>query len=177
MKRVFYGFVFIGCLCPVMGGVLAMDDFAVASIVESLSRLEQKLYGDKVIVDLSKKEGESKELETDIQEVRNIRFLIVKLACKYAALSVEQLLPKDTKVDSLSPSQKQALVMFGSQINQEGKVCVSNPHALTGAMNILNGDISPISCFMLKVMVNKMPEELLDGFELYPCDSTSVKSE
>jgi hypothetical protein len=70
----------------------------------------------------------------------------------------------EIKIDTLSLSQKEAIVMFVSQLDREGNV-ISNPdsYLLAGALNILAEEDNSVSKFILGRMLKKTPKVFLEG--------------
>jgi hypothetical protein len=86
------------------------------------------------------------------------------LGCIDHAL-VGKLFPR-VDLKTLSPSQRSSLVVFVSQIDTGGKIKIVNPYLLCGAINTLAEETDELSRFMLNVMIEMVPKDLLEGSEL-----------
>jgi hypothetical protein len=76
--------------------------------------------------------------------------------------SISHLLPSGKQIEDLSDLQKDALVMFGSQLNEKGELTITSPYLLAGAINTLDNDReNPVSALILEKIIKQTPDDFL----------------
>jgi hypothetical protein len=111
----------------------------------------------------SAKESDRAPLDKGLSLCNSLWRLLVDYTLSYGKvrLSVCQLLPPGKEIKDLSDCQKDALVMFGSQLNEKGELTITSPYLLAGAINTLDGDKDPASEFILKQIISRTPRDFL----------------
>ena len=111
------------------------------------------------------KKDDSQSTLFKVTEVKNaiVRSILNDLPSSKVAMT---FLPPNVSIDSLSITQKDALAMFVSQLDEEYNV-VSNPdnYLLAGALNTLSVENNQISNYLFRQMLNKTPKPFLEGSE------------
>jgi hypothetical protein len=173
MRKMLYIATIVSFCNGLVGNLFAMESIQSLQLLDKsiftlrlLSKLEQDLQTK--IWFAEKKPLEKSLYQPILSQVREIKDTIVAgiLDSSQFSTIATALLPPNTKTDRLSPPQKEALVMFISQLNKEGQV-VSKPDSclLAGALNILAEDDNTVSKFILAEMLKKTPKDFLEGSE------------
>ena len=133
---------------------------SINAVIEQMYRCEQNIKTESFIsgADL---ESQQKKLVSATRKM----FIsgIVKLLPKKTYVD---LLPSQKRIDSLSKTQREAVVLFALQLDDYGKLNNINTYLLSAAINILSEEsCDSTSVFILGKMIEKTPKEFLEGSE------------
>jgi hypothetical protein len=173
MRKMLYIAMIVGFCNGLVGDLFAMEAQQSLNLLNKsiftlqlLSKLEQGLQTK--IWFAEKRPSEKELLQPVLSEVCEIKDAIVTgilEGSQFSTMAVA-LLPPNKKIDTLSSPQKEALVMFISQLNGEGNIISSSDSFfLAGALNILAEEDNPVSKHILAQMLKKTPKDFLEGSE------------
>jgi hypothetical protein len=141
-----------------VSGVWGMD--VNPKLMEEICRVGQRLR----LQMRSAKESDKAPISEGLSLCKAFWSFLVNrtLSCGGMHCSVSHFLPSGKEIKDLSDLQKDALVMFGLQLDKKGKLTITSPYLLAGAINTLDNDReNPVSAFILEKIIKQTPDDFL----------------